>query len=294
MPIGTSAKAALRSLAALTIVAGAPATADAPAGQLQLAYQASFPNGSPQSSVDHLGIGPMLMGDALIPNSNPIFEPRPGELLISITRPVGLANDLIPSASAFATPVDFGPGSLSRISATFRAPVGPLATGGFAIGLVAKTGGKDDLATEPKIATTVNVRPGALVRLNVPFGATAPTSLVLPAEVRDQIFSASAPKPFTLELSIDRIQGTGRAQLKVGDDLFSLPFVLSEFLADGGPTITAAGAGVAVNSNGPGQTASVHLRDFRIYAPTKSSMNAADTCPDAYAGFGCRAVPEPD
>lgn len=294
MPIGTATRAVKLSVAMLMMAASTAATADPPAGRLQLAYQASFPNGSPEASVDHLGIGPMLMGDALIANSNPTFAPLPGELFISITRPIGLANDLIPSASAFATPVDFGPGSLARISATFRAPVGPLATGGFAIGLVAKTGGKDDLATEPKIAVTVNVRPGALVRLNVPFGSTQPRSVVLPATVRDEIFSGSPPKPFTLDLSIDRMNGTGRAQLKVGDEVFSLAFSLSDFRADGGPTITAMGAGVAVNSNGPGQTASVHLRDFRIFAPTNSHINPADTCPDAYAGFSCRAAPEPD
>jgi hypothetical protein len=53
--------------------------------------------------------------------------------------------------------------------------------------------------------------------------------------------------------------------LTVGNDMFSLPFVLSDFLPNGGPSITTMGAGIAVNSNGPGQTASVHLRDFRIY-----------------------------
>ena len=47
--------------------------------------------------------------------------------------------------------------------------------------------------------------------------------------------------------------------------MFTLPFVLSDFLANGGPAITAVGPGIAVNSNGAGQTASVHVRDFRIY-----------------------------
>lgn len=233
--------------------------------ELRLVYQATFPNGSLQSSVDHLGVGPMQMGDTLIANSNPTFARRPGELFISITRPVSLSSDLVVAQSAWATPVDFGPGSVSRISVTCRAPVGPLPGGGFAIGLVAKTGGKDDLASEPRIAVTVNVRPGFLVRLNVPFGSTGPTAMVLPTAVSEEIFAASSPKPFTLDLSIDRMNGTGKAELKVENNVFTLPFVLSDFLADDGPTITAVGAGIAVNANGPGQTASVHLRDFRIY-----------------------------
>jgi hypothetical protein len=49
------------------------------------------------------------------------------------------------------------------------------------------------------------------------------------------------------------------------DQVFSLSFTLSDFLADGGPTITAVGPGIAVNSNAPGQTASVHVREFRMY-----------------------------
>jgi hypothetical protein len=239
-----------------------PASAGPP---LLLAYQATFPNGLLQASVDRLRVGRMVIGDTLIPNSHPTAAPLPGELFLGITRPIGLSPDLIVTENAFATPVHFGPGSVSRVSATFRAPVGPLATGGFAFGLIVKTGTKDDLPADTRIAVTINVRPGALVRLNVPFGSTAPTSLVLPVAVRNQIFSAVNPMPFTIDLLIDRKTGHGQAMLTVGSEVFSLPFVLSDFLANGGPPITTMGAGIAVNSNGPGQTASVHLRDFRIY-----------------------------
>jgi len=237
-------------------------------GALRLAYQASFPNGSLDSSVDHLGAGPMVPGDPLIPDSSPTVSALPGEVVVSIHRPVGLSPDLIPSESLWATPVHFGPGSVVRISATLRAPVGPLPGGGFAIGLVGRTGARDDLPSETRIATTINVRPGFLVRLNVPFGSTQPAAMILPQAIKDAIFSTSDPQSFTLALTIDRIHGTGKSVLKVGDKIFSLSFVLADFLADGGPIITAVGPGIAVNSNGPGQTASVHVRDFRIYTNT--------------------------
>lgn len=237
-----------------------------PASELRLAYVASFPSGSLEPSVDHLGAGALVPGDPLIPDSNPTVSALPGEVLVSIHRPIGLSPDLIPSESLWATPVDFGPGSVVRLTATFRAPVGPIPGGGFAFGMNARTGAKDDLPTETRIATTINVRPGFLVRLNVPFGATQGTAMVLPAAVRDAMFSTSDPQPFTLTLTIDRIHGTGKSQLKVGDQVFTLNFQLSDFRADGGPTITAVGPGIAVNSNGSGQTASVHVRDFRIYA----------------------------
>ena len=236
--------------------------------ELPLAFLATFPNGSLEPAVDKLNAGSLQVGPTLIPDTNPTFTPLRGEVLVGITRPVGLAPDLIPAQSIWATPVDFGPGSVSRIRATFIAPVGPYATtGGFAIGLVAKTGGKDDLGeSEPKIAVTVNARPNQVVRFQVPFGSAEPRNMVLPQEVEDAIYSTTDPQPFTIELTIDRKEGKGTVKLTVIDQVFSLDsFPLADFLADGGPVITAVGPGIAVNANAPGQTASVHIRDFRIY-----------------------------
>lgn len=244
-------------------IPGSEATAE-----MRLAYLATFPNGSLEPAVDKLDFKKMQVGPTLIPDTYPTFIPLRGEVLLGITRPVGLAPDLIPSQSIWVTPVDFGPGSVSRIRATFIAPIGPFATtGGFAIGLVAKIGDKDDLGeSEPKIAVTVNARPNQVTRFQVPFGSAEPRNMVLPQAVRDAIYSPTDPQPFTIDLTIDRKEGTGTAQLTVMDQVFSLePFPLADFLADGGPTISAVGPGIAVNSNAPGQTASVHVRDFRIY-----------------------------
>jgi len=240
---------------------GRPAPAE-----LNLAYLASFPNGSLKPSLDKLNAGPMVPGDPLIPDTAPTVSAGQGEVVLSVHRPLGLSPDDIPSESIF-TPVNFGPGSIVRIRATFIAPVGPYATtGGFAIGLGGRTGGTDDLATETRVFTTVNVRPNQLVRLQVPFGAVETTNTTLPQDVKDAIFSTTDPQPFTIELTINRKEGTGTVKLSVIDQVFVLPtFHLADFLADGGPVITNVGPGIAVNSNGPGQTASVHVREFRIY-----------------------------
>ena len=239
---------------------GRPAPAE-----LNLAYEATFPNGALKPSLDKLNAGPMVPGDPLIPNSEPTVSAGQGDVVVSIHRPLSLSPDDIPSESIF-TPVNFGPGSIVRIKATFIAPVGPYATtGGFAIGLGGRTGGKDDLSTETRVFTTINVRPNQLVKLQVPFGAVETTNMVLPQDVKDAIFSTTDPQPFTLELTIDRKLGKGTAKLMVIDQVFSLDFTLADFLADGGPVITNVGPGIAVNSNGPGQTASVHVREFRIY-----------------------------
>jgi len=246
------------------IIRGIPSTGPA-SNELQLVYLASFPNGSLEPSVDKMNAGPMVPGDPLIPGSNPTVSAAPGEVVVSIHRPLGLSPDDIPAESIFA-PVNFGPGSIVRLRATFIAPVGPYATtGGFAIGVGARIGGKDDLPLEPRVFVTVNARPNQLVRFQVPFGSVEPTNTVLPQAVKDAIYSTTDPQPFTIELTIDRKLGTGTAKLMVIDQVFSLSFTLSDFLADGGPTITAVGPGIAVNSNAPGQTASVHVREFRMY-----------------------------
>lgn len=246
------------------IMRGIPGSAAS--SELNLAYLATFPNGSLDRSLDKLNAGPMLPGDPLIPDSDPTVTAAPGEVILSIHRPIGLSPDDIPSESVF-TPVEFGPGSVVRLRATFVAPVGPYATtGGFAIGVGARTGSKDDLQTETRVFATVNARPNQVVRLQVPFGAVEPTNMALPADVKNAIFSTTDPQPFTIELTINRKNGSGTVKLTVIDQVFTLPsFKFAEFLADGGPTITAVGPGIAVNSNGPGQTASVHLREFRIY-----------------------------
>ena len=270
----------LLGTAALTLSAATPAGAKPPlvirgipgsaaSTELQLAYQATFPNGSLEPQLDKLNVGAMVPGDPLIPDTNPTVSFSPGEAVLSVHRPLGLSADDFPSESLWATPVNFGPGSVVRISATFRAPVGPLPGGGFAIGLVARTGAKDDVApANERIAITVNVRPGFLVRFGAAFGNVAPARVVLPDDVKNAIFSSTDPQPFTMDLTIDRSQSTATAtaKLTVIDQVFTVPFALSDFLTDSGPAITAVGPGVAVNVNAPGQTASVHVRDFRIYA----------------------------
>jgi len=245
------------------VIRGIPSPAPS---ELRLAYQATFANSSPGPSIDKLNVGAMVPGDPLIPDTNPTLSFVPGEAVVSVHRPVGLPDDAFPAETLFATPVSFGPGSVVRLRATFRAPVGPLPGGGFAIGLVARTGGRDDLSTETLVGVTVNVRPGFLVRFGASAGNVDPARVVLPDDVKNAIFSSTDPQPFTIDLTIDRVHGTAIGKLTVIDQVFTTPFVLSDFLANSGPTITAAGPGIAVNSNAPGGTASVHIRDFRIYA----------------------------
>jgi len=58
------------------IIRGIPSTAPV-SNELQLAYLASFPNGSLEPSVDKMNAGPMVPGDPLIPGSNPTVSAAP-------------------------------------------------------------------------------------------------------------------------------------------------------------------------------------------------------------------------
>jgi hypothetical protein len=101
-------------------------------------------------------------------------------------------------------------------------------------------------------------------RLNV-VGAAQPLNLAnMPQQVYDAIFDPIEPQPFTLEILVDRVAGTGEAMLKVGDWVVSAPFKSAVFQAASGPAITAAGVSIAVAS-GAGETATVRVDDFQIF-----------------------------
>jgi hypothetical protein len=231
----------------------------------QLVYNASFGGGSLVPSVDKLGYGAMKPGDTEIANTDPRAIPERGEVTLSVTRPVGLAAGTVVSSGLFIPDRDFDQGSRFVLQATFVGPDGPSSGGWAAASLSSKTGDESDLNGDVRLNTTINVRAGGTARLNVPFGAASQTFVELPGPMYNAIFRKTDPEPFTLQLLVDRITGTGRTSLMVeGFATLSRTFQLSDFKAESGPAITAVGTAVG-NANAPGQTISVRVRDFRIY-----------------------------
>ena len=53
----------------------------------ELAYLATFDNGSLNASPDLLGVGPMKTGDTQLANTNPSWTLQNGELIVQISRP---------------------------------------------------------------------------------------------------------------------------------------------------------------------------------------------------------------
>lgn len=283
---------ATRISIAAALLGGTVPLAAEPAAHLQLGYLASFGNGSLEPSVDRSGIGPLKRGDTQIAHTNPAWTPQNGTIKLSITRPAALVGGGPVSTGLFATPVSFDVGSVVGLRATFIAPTGPHSIGsGWGVTVGARTGGSGDFFAETRVAATLNVRADG-ARLNVVGSSVPPNLPNVPQDIYDAIFDPIDPQPFTLELVVDRITGVGQASLKVGEFVVSHSFQFAAFKADSGPLITALGPSIAIAS-GPGQSASVRVRDFEILLPRAEAPNpAAAECPPGWAEFNCRAVPK--
>lgn len=256
---------------------------------LQLAYVANLASGSYDSSLDRLDIGPLQPGHSQVAGSNPEWMPAPGAVTLAITRPAQYTGGPV-AAGLWATPVDFGQGSIFGMRATFISPAGPHQTGNiWAVTIAARTGDADDFFPETRVAVTLQVR-GDGARLNVPGAAVAPNLPNLPQAVYDAIFDATDPQPFTLEAVIDRVTGVGRASLQVGETKVTHEFQFLAFKPDSGPAITAIGPTIAI-ANAAGQSASVRVRNFEMLLPKGEDANPAATgCPPGWAEFNCRTV----
>ena len=230
---------------------------------LQLAYLATFGNGSLKSSVDRIGVGALKSGGSQVANSNPLWTPQTGRILLGITGPA--AGGPV-SAGLFATPVNFATGSIFGLRATFHAPIGSHEAGAqWAVSLGARTGGEDDLPAETRVAATFQIRADG-ARLNA-VGAITPINLPnVHQDVYDAIFNPTDPEPFTLELLIDRVTGASNVTLKAGGFVIARNFQPAGFPPNAGPAITAVGPSIAI-TKGPGESASVQVSDFEIFLP---------------------------
>jgi hypothetical protein len=268
------------------VLAATPLKAE-PFEGLQQVYHATFGNGSLGSGVDHLSLGELKPGNAQVADSDPIWVAEQGTIRVAVTRPA--VQVVGPVASGlFATPVDFGQGTIVGLRATFVAPSGPHDSGNiWAVTLGVRTGSNHDLAAEVRTATTFQVR-GSGARLNV-VGSQAPANqLNVPQEIYDAIFNPIDPQPFTLELLLDRRTGNSVARLIVDDSVFEHGFQSATFRPDAGPAITAVGPTIAI-SNAPGSRASVRIADFSIFTTKVGNPNElGDPCP---AELGCREWP---
>ncbi len=228
-------------------------------------YRAKFPDASLSCCFwDRLHA--LEKGDGHVAGAIPTFTEAHHTLALGITAPDPIPLDETPSVGIFSTGLNFGPGTVFAVRATFQRPNGPhIADQAWAVGLVARTGGKDDLGSETRLTTTFKVKGDSAV-LNVQGITVKPTGNEISKEVYDKIVTEASHQPFTLELLVDRTTGKGIATLTSGRYALPLSFTMSKFQASSGPVITAVGATLA-NCCAPGKTATVEVTDFEISAP---------------------------
>ena len=248
--------------ALLLLLLFSSAASATPLDGLSLVYETNFDDGTLNPSIDTLGIGPLLIGDTLIPGSNPTGMVEDGGLTLDITRPSGAVGPVGVAGVALAS---FGQDSIVALRAVYALPVGPHdPSQTWAAGLVVRTYFLSDLPDSQRAAATFQII-GNAARLNTP-GASTPAGLPnIPQNVYDAIFSPTDPATFTLELVVDRITGTGYASLSSdGYEISRSNYAFSIFGPDFGPDITALGPSLALNG-GTDISASLRVLDFQIF-----------------------------
>jgi hypothetical protein len=254
----------------------------------QTAYHATFPSGRLDCGyMDriHSTPQPMKPGDGKVAGATVTDSPiTTGGRLLGLTPPNPIPDDKTPSAAISSTDLPFGPGTVFTARATFRNPIGPhLApaadhTNAWALSISARDGNEADLATDNRLAVTFKVKNQTATLNIVDTGYSGPprSKSVDPA-IYASIFgtSGASPKPFTIELYVNRQTGKGSASLAgpaveaAGAGSVDLPFDIYAFPPTSGPIIKALGPTIA-NCCAWGQAVNVEITDFEIRTPVRS------------------------
>jgi hypothetical protein len=142
----------------------------------------------------------------------------------------------------------------------------PGATNAWSVGLVARTGGQDDLSKSHRLTVTLRVR-NTTAHLNIQGwpeeSENKPPAAEIDPDMYDWIFVQK--KSFSLELYVDRVGRKGIAELHAGRSMKrEFDFADDFVIADSEP-ITVLGATLA-NCCSHGQHTSVEIKDFEIWA----------------------------
>lgn len=193
-----------------------------------------------------------------------------------VKAPMPIPKGETPSVGLFSTGLDYGPGAVFSVRATFRRPKGPHLpptpeySNAWAVGVAARTGDLEDSALQTRLTATFRVRNDIAV-LNVQ-GINETLSLddiQIDPTMYEKIFSDVSPQFFSIELFVNRSAGAGKAILTAGTYSKTVPFTMKDFLKDSGPTVQVVGATLA-NCCAPGETAKVEVTDFQISAQVPS------------------------
>jgi hypothetical protein len=246
----------------------------------RVVYHATFPGGALDCGyldLIHATAQPLKEGDGQVADQSHNLSASPsGKLKLSLTAPDSIPEKETPSVGVFSTDLNFGPGSVFTVRVTFQRPDGPRIpktpdwTNAWAVGVAARTGDKEDLGSHKRLGVTLRFRDqdGILSVQESQLADNLPPhnlgQFVIPQEYTDKLFSTSPLLSFTLELHVNRQEGSGAATLTVpGVYSKQLLFDTRTFLKESGPSITTVGATLA-NCCAPGWNVNTEVHDFQI------------------------------
>jgi len=266
-----------------------PPGSSAPGASSQIIYRATFPCGSLENGIVdaiHSPPWPMKKGEGGVVGQTDSVSPAGitgVRLSVAAPNPIpkdASGNNQTSSVGVFNTALNFGPGSVFTVRATFQKPNGPRIpansddTNAWSIGVSVRTGDERDLASDKRLGVTFRVKnQDAILNIQETDPGSTDGTVVnslkqasVPRDMVDKIFGTSGapPQPFTLELFVDRDTGTGVATLIPSNPPVKAgPFVMLTFQAKSGPVLKTAGATLA-NCCAPGATVSVDVTEFEI------------------------------
>lgn len=251
----------------------------------RLVYHATFPGGALDCGyldLIHATGQPLEVGDGQVAGQfHETLASPGGKLKLSLTAPDPIPAKQTPSVGVFSTDLNLGPGSVFTVRARFQRPHGPRIpatpawTNAWAVGVTAREGDKEDLGSHKRLGVTLRFKDqkGILNVVESQLGDGLPSQSLnqfeIPQDVTDRLFGTTSVMSFTLELHVNRQEGSGAATLTVpGVYAKQLLFATRTFLKDSGPPITAVGAALA-NCCTPGRNVNVEVHDFQILVPRR-------------------------
>lgn len=220
---------------------------------------------------------PMMEGQSYL-GETPHWNSNHGALEMVLDAPASAVPTGAASMGVFTYALNLGQDSNFALRATFQRP-SPVPSGGWAFGVVARTGNLDDTPDLTKIQLSFRVRPSDVDARVLEINGADPNPdtnsdrlahyTILNTDA-DYSGIADGSKPVTLTLIVNRRAGTGSAYLTVGTTDYTVgkDFALIMF-AKGSGTLSAtlfntAGPVLATDTDW-GKSLSAEVTDFKIW-----------------------------
>jgi hypothetical protein len=214
----------------------------------------------------------MQEGKSNLPGQYSVTYGESGVLQLETWPPQGTPSDVSSTVGVYRTGVDFGPDKAITLSAVLQKPTRQLTEDPWSLLLVMRNDNSaDDNGTTPRIQLsmrTISTETQARsVSLRVQEGRDAIGAKLLGSAKAELTGTAAladidASKPFTLNLTVNRVDGIGLATLVTDNQTIELNFTPVLFGQNAGERVHTVG--VTLANQGVATPARVRVRHFEI------------------------------